>query len=54
MKKHPSEIIRQVLLRLDYLENADGTFSHPYEIVLENSPVERLRRKQRLAGRLKR
>ena len=53
MAKHPSEIIRQVLLRLDYLENADGTFTHPYERILENSAFERIRRKLRLAGRPK-
>ncbi len=54
MKKHPSEIIRQVLLRLDYLENADGTFTHPYELELKNSPLARDKRKMRLAGRPKR
>ena len=51
MKKHPSEIIRQVLLGRGYLENPDGTFTHPYERKLETSALERLRRKIRLEGR---
>jgi hypothetical protein len=51
MAKHPSEIIKQVVLKEGYRENADGTITHPYEDLLKTSPLERLRRKIRLAGR---
>ena len=54
MAKPTSEIIKQVLLKEGYHENADGTFTHPYEFELENSPLARIRRNQRLEGRLKR
>ncbi len=54
MENPISEIIRQVLLRLDYQENSDGTFTHPYERKLETSPLERLRRNIRLEGRPRR
>jgi len=54
MEKHPSEIIRQVLLRLDYQENPDGTFTHPYERKLDTSALERLRRNIRLGDRPRR
>lgn len=54
MKKHPSEIIRQVLLKESYHENADGTFTHPYEQELKNSQLARVRRNLRLEGRPKR
>lgn len=54
MAKPTSKIIRQVLLNEGYHENADGTFTHPYEDELENSQLERIRRNLRLAGRPKR
>lgn len=54
MAKHPSEIIKQVLLNEGYHENADGTFTHPYERVLKCSSLERLRRNLRLQGGPKR
>lgn len=54
MAKRTVEIIRQVLLKEGYHENADGTFTHPYEIKLENSSLERLRRNLRLQRRAKR
>lgn len=54
MAKHPSEIIRQVLLKEGYQENPDGTFTHPYERELETSELARVRRKIRLVSRPRR
>jgi len=54
MAKPTSDIFRQVLLRLDYRENSDDAFTHPYERKLETSPLEPLRRKIRLGDRPRR
>ncbi len=54
MAKHPSEIIKQVLRQESYLENPDGTFTHPYERELETSELAVLRRNIRLSRRPRR
>ncbi len=53
MAKHPSEIIARVLRNAGYIENTDGTFTHPYEQKLKNSPLERIRRCLRQQEKLK-
>jgi len=52
MNKRPSKIIKQIVLKMGYRENPDGTFTHPYETELKNSPLARIRRKLRLGRRV--
>ncbi len=54
MPKHPSEVVREVLVKGPWYEKPDGTIVHPYEEKLKNSPLEQKRRNLRLAGRPRR
>ena len=44
MKKHPSEVIRQIVLKMGYRENPDGTLTHSKELELENPVLASLKR----------
>ncbi len=51
MAMHPSQIIKQVVLKLGYTENPNGTITHPYEEELKNSKIALVRRRLRLENR---